>query len=73
LRVVLDCGSELEDRESREGTQSQSQSLVQELEERDVRHPEGGRTRHNKPIVEKKIWATNRFWPYGTPATGNWS
>jgi hypothetical protein len=27
----------------------------------------------NEPAVEKKIWAMNGFWPYNTPATGNWS
>jgi hypothetical protein len=41
LRVFLNFGLELEDKESRERMWGQSQSLVQELEERELRHPGG--------------------------------
>jgi hypothetical protein len=41
LRVFLNFGPEFEDRESREKVWVRNQSLVQEMEEREARHPGG--------------------------------
>jgi hypothetical protein len=41
LGIVLDAGSEVEDRKSGERAKGRSQSSIEELEERKMRHPCG--------------------------------
>jgi hypothetical protein len=73
LRVFLNFGLEFEDRESRERMWVRDHSLVQEMEERETRHLRGEEMRCGKPVMEKKVWATNRFWHYDPLAAGDWS